>query len=423
MDNELLGTGHDGAGEHDASAVLKRQFLLLRHKYETKIQELSVIKQLVEALRLTGRLERNLILGNQVEIIRQYFGAERALLLLSELPQQFEVVIDTAGGDGAPFDRPLDGGSGILGQLCSQQRPVACRDMVADGTDLERGLLRGRSCLAVPLLQHHACIGALFMVYSTVHECDPNQINFSTLVADQLATTVMLTRLYGQMLREETKRLTLSRFFSRSVIDKILDGRGIIRLGGERKLVTIVFADLRGFTALSETLDQDQVVTMLNAYFSALTPVVFKHEGTLDKLLGDGLMAVFGAPLSRDDDPLRAVNAVIELVQTLKLFNRQHQAEGWPQLRIGIGVNTGEVVAGYIGSEDHLNYTVVGDAVNTAQRIQTLAGEDEIYISASLYRAIAADHDKISGLKGITALPPQQVKGKKKPLEIFRVEY
>jgi len=423
MDSELLETERGGAGEHDASVVLKRQFLLLRHKYETKIQELSVIKQLVEALRLTGQLDRNLILRSQLEIIRQYFGAEQALLLLSDMPQQFELVVDTAGGDGVSGERLLDGSCGILKQLCSQHHPVVCRDIARDATEQEWGLLRGQSCLAVPLLQHQVCIGAMFMVYSTLYECDHNQINFSILVADQLATTVMLTRLYGQMLREETKRMTLSRFFSRSVIDKILDGHGIIRLGGERKQVTIVFADLRGFTALSETLDQDQVVTVLNAYFSALTPVVFKHEGTLDKLLGDGLMAIFGAPLSRDDDPLRAVNAVIEMVQTLKAFNRRHQFDGWPQLKIGIGVNTGEVVAGYIGSEDHLNYTVVGDAVNTAQRIQTLAEEDEILISASVHQAIAANHDKISGLKGITALPPQLVKGKKKPLEIFRVEY
>lgn len=271
-------------------------------------------------------------------------------------------------------------------------------------------------------MQSHTLIGALVLTYDKTHEFDHNRINFFNLVADEISTAVVLTRLYSQMLKEESKRSLLCRFFSKNVTDEILGGSGHIRLGGERRMATIVFADLHGFTSLSETLDQDEVVKILNAFFSSLTPIIFKHDGTLDKLLGDGLMAIFGAPISHGDDAVRALNTVIEMIQTLKTFNETHRTRGWPTLRIGIGVNTGEVVAGYIGSEEHLNYTVVGDAVNVAQRIQMLAAEDEILISRSVMDAIGENCEAIEKLKGLTALPPQRVKGKKEALDIFRVE-
>jgi adenylate cyclase len=172
---------------------------------------------------------------------------------------------------------------------------------------------------------------------------------------------------------------------------------------------------------MSEGMDQEKVVELLNAYFSLLTPIIFEQDGTLDKLMGDGIMAFFGAPLSHEDDPLRAVRTAIKMVKALEEFNRHH-AKQWPTLEVSVGVNSGEVVAGYIGSEEHLNYTVIGDAVNVAQRLQTIAGSNEILISKTVSNEIADRICEETAFKALVPLPAQKVKGKEKAVEVFRVE-
>jgi adenylate cyclase len=225
------------------------------------------------------------------------------------------------------------------------------------------------------------------------------------------------------MLKEENQRFLLSRFFSKNITSEILKNKGILRLGGERKHATILFADLHGFTSISERLDQEKVVDILNDFFMHITPIIFRNEGTLDKLLGDGIMAIFGAPISHAQDPVHAVKTAIEIIRELHLLNEANRHKHWPALKIGIGINTGDVVAGYIGSEDHINYTVIGDAVNVAQRIESMAGNDEILVTQAVKDAIDELHTDIDGLKAFKDLPPLQVKGKKKPLTVFRVEY
>jgi adenylate cyclase len=271
-------------------------------------------------------------------------------------------------------------------------------------------------------MHNNKAIGILSLRHGTPRGFDQNQVRFFSLVADQIATAVILLRIYHQMLKEEKNRLLLSRFFSNTVTEKIFGSGENLRLGGERKNVTILFADLRGFTSMSEHLDQEKVVEILNAYFSLMTPIIFEQDGTLDKLMGDGIMAFFGAPLSHNDDPMRAVRTAIKMVQALEEFNTQTHSKQWPTLKVSIGVNSGEVVAGYIGSEEHLNYTVIGDAVNVAQRLQSIAGSNEILISKTVYDDIADRLCAENACKSLVPLPAQKVKGKEKAVEVFRVE-
>lgn len=404
--------------------VFKRQYLKMRSNYENKIKELSIIKELVDTLRLTGIYDRKALFMEQLKIIKKYSSLEQvALMLLNEDLQMLEILVSDDDTEMLKESQYVQLSEGTSGQVIAQKKPIIVHDISKTCSLEEKERLRGQSLLCVPVMHNNKAIGVLNLVHRIKDGFDQNQVSFFCLVADQIATAIVLSRLYTQMLKEENKRFLLSRFFSKNVTDEILGSKGLLRLGGERKQATIVFADLHGFTSISEGLDQEEVVEILNEFFSHMTPIIFKHEGTLDKLLGDGMMAIFGAPLSHSDDPVRALRTVIEMIHGLRAFNVMKRNKDWPELRIGIGVNTGDVVAGYIGSEDHLNYTVIGDAVNVAQRIESLAAQDEILITRTVKEAIEGRHSEVEGLKGLTQLPSQKVKGKKEPIDIFRVEY
>jgi len=404
--------------------VFKRQYLKMRSNYENKIKELSIIKELVDTLRLTGIHDRKTLFMEQLKIIKKYSSLEQvALMLLNEDLQMLEILVSDDDTDMLKKSQYVHLSEGTSGQVIAQKKPITIDDISKTCSLEEKERLRGQSLLCVPIMHNNNAIGVLNLVHRSKDGFDQNQVSFFSLVADQIATAIVLSRLYTQMLKEENKRFLLSRFFSKNVTDEILGSKGLLRLGGERKRATIVFADLHGFTSISEGLDQEKVVEILNEFFSHMTPIIFKHEGTLDKLLGDGMMAIFGAPLSHSDDPVRALRTVIEMIHGLRAFNIMKRDNDWPELKIGIGVNTGDVVAGYIGSEDHLNYTVIGDAVNVAQRIESLAAQNEILITRTVKEALEGRHSEVEGLKGLTQLPSQKVKGKKEPIDIFRVEY
>jgi adenylate cyclase len=176
----------------------------------------------------------------------------------------------------------------------------------------------------------------------------------------------------------------------------------------------VFFSDIRGFTAMSERRTAQQIVDMLNEYFELMVESVFKHEGTLDKFVGDEIMALFGSPVSHPDDPVRAVRVAVEQMESLEEWNLMRVAEGEDPIRIGIGINTGEVVAGYLGSSKALEYTVIGDVVNTAARLCSSAKAGEILISHATF-------ERVKDFFVIEELPPAQLKGKSLPQRVYRV--
>lgn len=207
---------------------------------------------------------------------------------------------------------------------------------------------------------------------------------------------------------------TFQKYVSRQVVEKIMGAPVQELLMGERRHVTIVFSDIRGFTTLSENMNPEEVLKLLNEYFEAMIEVLFKYEGTLDKFLGDGLMAVFGAPIAHPNDSERAVRASLEMLQRLEGFNKARRQKGLVELGTGIGIHSGTAVAGNIGSEIRKEYSVIGDTVNTAARLQGIAGGNEILISSSTYQ-------EIKDLVHAELLPPQTLKGKADHIEVYRV--
>ncbi len=209
---------------------------------------------------------------------------------------------------------------------------------------------------------------------------------------------------------------TFSRYVTKQVAEEILKNPDKITPGGEKKEVTVLFADIRDFTSFSEKHPPEEVISHLNTYLSAMVDVIFKYEGTLDKFIGDAVMAVFGSPLPHEDDPLRAVRTAIEMQSRLKELNERWIREGKAPLSIGVGINTGDVIAGNIGDLRRMEYTVVGDNVNLASRIEGLTKSYKcpIIISAATYLKVK-DNVMARKLEAVT------VKGKAHAVEIYEL--
>jgi adenylate cyclase len=219
---------------------------------------------------------------------------------------------------------------------------------------------------------------------------------------------------------EEREKLWIKSAFghylSQEVINELLNDPDKLKLGGERKLLTVLFSDVRGFTSFSESHQPEEVVAMLNEILTEQVKVVFKNDGTLDKFVGDELMAFYGAPGIRHlkDHALVAVRTAVEIQARLKEIRQKWSGEKRESLQIGIGINTGEMVVGNMGSAERMDYTVIGDNVNLAARLCSAASKDEIIISETTYEQVK-DHIQTEKLE------PISVKGKAKPIAIYRV--
>jgi adenylate cyclase len=218
--------------------------------------------------------------------------------------------------------------------------------------------------------------------------------------------------------RESAEKRKLREFFSKyvspAIIHELLQ-KEAPQVGGRRQEVSVMFVDVRGFTPLSERLPPEEVVALLNRYFNVATDVIFKYGGTVDKFIGDAVMAFFNAPLPVKDHPMKAVEAAIELQRRMRELNRELRKKG-EELHIGIGVSTGEAVIGNVGSRHFLDYTAIGDTVNTASRIQGKTGADEIAITPSTLA-------RVKGRVKIASSVLVELKGKKEPLRIYKVKY
>ena len=209
---------------------------------------------------------------------------------------------------------------------------------------------------------------------------------------------------------------TFKRYVSKQVVDELLDNDAKLNLGGEQREITILFTDIRGFTSMSERMQPEIVVSTLNEYFSEMIDIVFKYNGTLDKIIGDELMIVYGAPISTENDTSRAVETAIEMQKRLNEMNKDRLKKNQPPIYIGAGINKGPVISGNIGSRDMMDYTVIGDTVNVGSRLCSSAKPGEILVSSSVYKQTEGDFT-------YKQLDPIRVKGKANKIKLHRIEY
>ena len=235
-------------------------------------------------------------------------------------------------------------------------------------------------------------------------------IAFSNIAAVALENS----RFAERIKRETIVRSNFERFFAPTLAAKIAGDGDQVKLGGEKKPIAILFSDIRGFTSLSETMNPDDVATLLTEYFSVMVEIVFRHGGTLDKFIGDAVMAQWGAPIAADDDADRAMAAAVDMLGELKELNAKWKEAKRPEMQVGIGLNFGESFAGYIGSERRLEYTVIGDAVNIASRLCAQAEGGEILLTDSVKKALTT-------APKMTEKGSLELKGRKKAMPVFSV--
>jgi adenylate cyclase len=209
-------------------------------------------------------------------------------------------------------------------------------------------------------------------------------------------------------------RQTFGRYLSDDIVETILEQPGGLNIGGEKRQATILMSDLRGFTSLSEGLPAEDVVSMVNIYLETMTDIILKYQGTIDEFIGDGILVIFGAPLQRPDDARRAVACAVEMQLAMATVNDRNRQAGYPEVALGIGINTGTMVAGNIGSKKRTKYGVVGSNVNLTARIESYTVGGQIFISENTLTEcgdiVRIDHTLQVSPKGV-----------KEPLTIYEV--
>jgi adenylate cyclase len=386
-------------------------------KLERENYLLQVLFDVGKALQSRHSIEE--VTQEIVELAFRIQGVDRGFVMLidgsGEITRQSEVRYRYPTSDAQPqiiFSRA------VLDRMKSEMSPILITDLSADerfqGSESMKvsGL---RSAMCAPLSAQNRLFGVLY-VDNLQHTMafTQDELNVFAVVASQAAAAIDNALAHSKIARQSLERAALERFLAPEVVELIAANPDKVRLGGANQEVSVLFADIRGFTSLSETLPPERIVEILNEYFTRVADVIFDHGGTLDKFLGDGLMAIFGAPISKGNDAANAVKAALSIQALMFELNRDAQARDWPELQVGIGVNTGIVTAGNIGSPKRIDYTVIGDAVNVSSRLCSNAKPGEVLISESTTA-------KVRGLFELKRLEPLQVKGKALPLNVFQV--
>jgi len=303
----------------------------------------------------------------------------------------------------------------IIMQVMQSKGPLLVMDAKQDArfSGSESMAISGmQSAMCAPLASRDRLFGLLYVDnLSKRGTFTQEDLEVFAVIAAQAGLVIDRVLAKSEVKRQGVQLSALERFLSPAISRKITAEAADIRLGGESQRITLLFADVRGFTTMAEKMKPREAVEVLNEFFARMTNVIFEHDGTLDKYLGDGLMALFGAPFALQNDAEAAVRAAVNMQKSLAELNT---ISGKPPLSIGIGIHTGEAVVGFLGTERRMDYTAIGDTVNVASRLTSQAGPAQIVISA-------ATHCQIGREISCCALPPMKLKGRDEPIEVHEV--
>ena len=376
-----------------------------------------------ERLRLSHELSREIalehettkLLGKILQSIFKFVKADRGVIFLKSDDGKLEPGASLRRDESAA---PIVVSTTILNHVENEKAAVLTHDAAMDFANAKsKSMILNRisSAIVVPLLHNDNFLGVLWLDSASFAQFGPTDLEIVNGVAAQAAMFIENNSLAKKIEQELVTRERFSRLLSPNVAERVISGELEVKKGGEFVNECTVFnSDIRGFTRMSAKEKPEVIVEMLNEYFELMVETLFMYEGTLDKFMGDGLMALWGAPIVHPDDTVRAVDCALEQMKTLGQYNRQRVQQGLPQLGIGIGIHTGPLVAGYIGSSRALSYTVIGDTVNTSARLCSHAKTGQILVSQVTY-------DRLAGRFECDQLAPATVKGKEAPIAVYNV--
>jgi adenylate cyclase len=389
---------------------------------EKEITEDKALRADYEKLRVVYELQRDIGLELDLDIILnqildrtfEFLNCDRGVILME----------DDAGGmkprvfKTKKADDKLVISSTLLAQVTKEKAGILSSDAQMDNRFKQAHsiIMQGiRSSMAVPILHHNDLLGVLIIDSSVaVNAYTEKDLQLLSNIANQAAQFIKNSQMATKIEIDAATRERFQRLLSPDLAEMVVSGQLKVEKGGTSRTATVLFADIRGFTAMSENMIAGEVLQMLNEYFEEMVEVVFRHEGTVDKFVGDEIMVIWGAPVVHRDDARRAVRAALEMQTVLAEFNKGRVASGTKPIEIGIGVNTGELVAGYIGSTRTMSYSVIGDTVNTAARLCSAAKPGEVIISDHTFKQTKNEFKTVQ-------VEPVIAKGKAKPVPAYSV--
>jgi adenylate cyclase len=390
------------------------------------IGDIDVLRRDYDKLRIAHELSRmgltldfSILLSRTLDVAFSILPADNGVIMVVD-PETGVLLPHTVKRrepQGQPQEIVLS--STIINQVINDRTSVLLSDAFLDPrfsgaqSIISQGI---RSAMVVPLVANNTVYGVMHLdSRQRIGAFTEKDLQLLKALAGQAAIAIANTRLIRKVEDEAKTRGQLSRFLPPHVVEQMVNGKGqSIVKGGREVEGSVLFSDIRGFTTLSESASPQEVVDLLNDYFERLVEVVFLCHGVLDKFIGDALMAHWGTLQGEEDSDhaFMAVSAALQLRDGIREFNRERQADGLPPVGMGVGVNTGSLVAGYMGAKRRLEYTVIGDVVNTSSRICGLASADQVLITESTHQRVA---DRIEA----RYLGTRQVKGKEQGVKVY----
>jgi adenylate cyclase len=393
---------------------------------QDRLRDLEKENKLLKLLLGVGKTLSSVLTAEEVmqrvmELVFQMENVERGFVMLRDEKKGFRPAVLLYKDERMRKDpRGVVLSKSVIERVTTERLPLLIHDVAGDErfSASESLRLAGiRAAMCAPLIYKDRVFGLFYVdCLSKPYAFSKEELGIFSVIAAEAAMSFDNARSHEELSRRIIERQALERFLSGAIVEKILASPDQIHLGGENQTATIMFSDIRGFTRMAEKMEPQQIVELLNEYFTEMTDLIFENGGTLDKYLGDGIMAVFGAPIARPGDTLRAVKTAIEMQRALVRLNHNWEARGQPALRAGVGVNTGPVTAGNIGSTKRMDYTVIGDAVNLASRLCANAAGGQILVSESTYA-------EVKNTLPAKKLEPIRVKGKETPVEVYEIQW
>ncbi len=386
-------------------------------RIEKSKKEMESLVKIGKAINSVLDMDRllNLIMDMVIKVV----GAERGFLMLKD-KDTGELLVKVARNieEELKDDMLYTISSGITSRVAREGKAILSTDaqiderFYAQASVMDHNL---RSLMCVPLKVKEEIIGIIYVDNRMVSGAFTEEsVELLATFANQAAISIENARLFENVVNETKMRMNLQRYLSPNIANDIITKKEKIVLGGERVECSILFADICGFTSIAARFPPERIVNTLNEYFSAMAKIIFGNQGTLDKFIGDCVMALFGAPIFTPYSARNAVKTGLDMLRKLEELQKKWESGGNPSFSVRIGINTGEVIAGNIGSPDRMDYTVIGDNANLASRIESYAKPMTVLVSESTYI-------KIKDVVVAKKMKPILVKGKSWPVTTYEI--